>query len=316
MSAKPSVSVIIPTYNRPELLPAAVSSAFAAGNNVEVIVVDDASVDETAGVCRSLNGIKYVRAERNQQVAGARNLGIVASSAPYIAFLDDDDQRLPGSLDAQLHVLAEQPQVGVVCGAMVMAGQSNEPAETIVPQKRGDVFWDLLELAFPVMPLCVVIKRECFTRVGLFNRHVAGIDDWDMFVRIAEIYPFEVTEEPVGLYRKPAPSSGQGSSMQSHQLLRALKHQKKLFRLPRVQSAPVETRRQIRKRAVNRVADTLLMSALREVPNQELRFIFANLLTAFRLNPARVVRQGFAGKWIQSMARQKGRMPVSTQRAD
>ncbi|MDQ5836983.1 MAG: glycosyltransferase, partial [Acidobacteriota bacterium] len=97
----PSVSVIIPTHNRPRLLPRAVESAHAAGEDVEVVIVDDASTDETAEVCRGLAGVKYIRLERNQGVAGARNVGLLASGGEYVAFLDDDDLRLPGSLDLQ-----------------------------------------------------------------------------------------------------------------------------------------------------------------------------------------------------------------------
>ena len=105
----PRSSIIIATHSRPDLLPRAVESARAAGVDVEVIVIDDASTDETAGVCRALKGIKYLRAERNQRVAGARNIGLVASQGKYISFLDDDDTRLPGSLDLQIELLEQNP---------------------------------------------------------------------------------------------------------------------------------------------------------------------------------------------------------------
>src|SRR5690242_20704176 len=103
------VSLIIPTFNRPHLLPRAVASALRAGSDVEVIVVDDASQDDTASVCRKLRNIEYVRLERNQGVAGARNAGLLASTSEYVAFLDDDDLRLPGSLDHQLALLEAAP---------------------------------------------------------------------------------------------------------------------------------------------------------------------------------------------------------------
>ena len=117
-------SIIITTHNRPKLLRRAVESAFAAGTNLEVIVVDDASTDETARVCRDLPRIKYVRVERNQRVAGARNLGLLASSGQYITFLDDDDVRFPGSLDRQIklletklfkHVTLQVQGINVIC---------------------------------------------------------------------------------------------------------------------------------------------------------------------------------------------------------
>ena len=78
------VSLIIPTFNRPHLLPRAVESARRAGREVEVIVVDDASTDHTAEMCAALRDIKYVRLDRNQGVAGARNVG--AEALPRGAF--------------------------------------------------------------------------------------------------------------------------------------------------------------------------------------------------------------------------------------
>ena len=103
------VSLIIPTFNRPQLLPRCVESALRAGRDVEVVVVDDASADRTASVCEGLRGIRYVRLERNQGVAGARNVGLLASTCDYVAFLDDDDLRLPGSLASLAAVLPERP---------------------------------------------------------------------------------------------------------------------------------------------------------------------------------------------------------------
>src|SRR5262252_2071939 len=230
-----NVSVIIPTHNRPALLPHAVASARAAGANVEIIVVDDASTDETAEVCKALTDIKYVRAERNQGVAGARNLGILTSSTNYIAFLDDDDLRLPGSLDMQLAALKSNPAAGFVCAGMIMADQDYRPTGEVVHPRHpsGDAFWELLELAFPIMPLCTLIRKECFFRVGLLNPRINGIDDWDIFTRIAERYPVVVIDAAVGIYRQPTPASGQGSSERAAQLQRVAKHQRQLLKLPR-----------------------------------------------------------------------------------
>jgi len=181
------VSVIIPTHSRPHLLPRAIASAREAGSDPEIIVVDDASSDATAEVCRKIEGIKYVRLDRNQGVAGARNVGILESSGQYIAFLDDDDLRLPGSLDEQADALDANPEAGFICGGMIMADQNYQlTGEVVTPRSAGgDVFWELLELDFPIMGLSALIRKECFLRVGLFKRPLDGIDDWDMFVRIA-----------------------------------------------------------------------------------------------------------------------------------
>jgi len=288
----PAISVIIPTHSRPHLLTRAVESARAAGTRVEIIVVDDASTDETAAVCKSLTGIKCIRLERNQGVAGARNVGILASVGKYVAFLDDDDLRLPGSLDVQAIALDANPEAGFVCGAMMMADQNYRPTgEIFLPRhSEGDVFWELLELDFPIMPLSSLIRKECFLRIGLLDPCLSGIDDWDVFVRIAELYPVLVINQPMGLYRRPTPSSAQGSSSQAAQLRHAARRQMQLLRLPRAMAAGPSKRREIRRRTVNRISDTLLWNAARSLPEGEYRFVWANVLAALQLNPLRAVR--------------------------
>lgn len=300
----PRVSVIIPTHQRPHLLSRAVESARAAGTDVEIIIVDDASSDETAAVCRTLNDIKYVRVDRNQGVAGARNIGLLNSTARYIAFLDDDDLRLPGSLDIQVEALEANPEAGFVCGAMIMADQAYQPnGEVVQPrQTGGDVFWELLELEFPVMPLCTVVRRDCFLRVGLLNQHLSGIDDWDIFTRIAELFPVLVLEAPVGVYRLPTPSSGQGSSARAAQLRRAARHQLSLLRLPRAAAAPLRKRREIRRKMISRISENLIWNAITQyLPRGKFGPAYANISIALRLYPLSAVRPGAYKKLAKNL---------------
>lgn len=255
-------------------------------------MVDDASSDDTASVCRAIEGIKYVRLDLNQGVAGARNVGILASSAEYVAFLDDDDLRLPGSVDAQIEALAAHKEAGFVCGQMLLADQDGHlTGEVSAPEPPGgDVFWELIELAFPVLPISVVIRKECFTAVGLLNSNLPGLDDWDILVRIAELYPVVVWDQPVSVYRKPTPFSEQGSSAQAQHLSRAARHQLQLLRLPRARRSSVSHLRAVRRRAVNRIADTLLLNAVYGVREGAYPFSCLNVLTALRLNPLRALR--------------------------
>lgn len=291
----PAVSVIIPTHARPELLPRAVASARAAGTDIEIIVVDDASTDATADVCRRLSDIKYLRVERNQGVAGSRNIGLLASTAPYVAFLDDDDLRLPGSIDRQLAALEENPRAGFVCGAMIISDQNYAPTGEVIHNrhKGGDAFWELLDLEFPVVPLCTLIRKECLLRVGLLNRHVSSIDDWDIFTRLAELYPVVVLEEPVGIYRQPTPSSGQGSSARAAQLRLAARHQLKLLRLPRAAAAPARRRRGARRSMLHRISENLLWTAAStHLPQGSFGPAAANVSVAIRIDPLSLVRPG------------------------
>ncbi|HEY8203448.1 MAG TPA: glycosyltransferase family 2 protein [Pyrinomonadaceae bacterium] len=285
-------SVIIPTHNRPERLPRAVESARMAGRDVEVIVVDDASTDQTAQVCRSLNGIKYVRVDRNQGVAGARNIGLMHSEAEYVTFLDDDDLRIPGSIDLQIRALSEKTKAGFACGGMIIVDQDYQPtgAVTHPGYPSGDVFWHLLEFDFPAMGLSTLIRKECFLRAGLYRKRLDGIDDWDMLVRLAEIYQAVVIPEPMGIYRQPTAQSGQGSSSYAALLYRVAQHQKQLFKLPRVTGAPNKTKRAVRRGTLNRISDTLLARAAFLMARGELGLAAENIKVALRLRPSRACR--------------------------
>ena len=293
----PKVSVIIATYNRPHLLPRAIESARAAGTNVEIIVVDDASTDETARVCKDFSNISYVRAERNYGVAGARNLGILASSGEYICFLDDDDVRLPQSLDIQSEALASAADAGFVYGQMLVSDQYGKIDGSICPTTcpQGDLFWDLLERNF--IPCgSVVFRKDCLSRVGLLHEPAPGVDDWDLWVRLAELYPIAAVQQPVVIWRQATLLSGQGSSNTSQLLSLAgdLLRQRWL-QLPRALNAARQRRRETWRRFSINVSDHLVWEATRALFMGDLRHARKSALIAFRLHPSGIL--GMARRW-------------------
>lgn len=301
------VSLIIPTFDRPHLLPRAIESARRAAREVEIIVVDDASVDdETARVCRGLGGIKYARLDRNQGVGGARNVGLLESTGEFIAFLDDDDLRLPDSLERQVALLEAAPEAGLVGSGVLLADEHCVPTgETAYPRaESGDVFWQVLELNLFLLPTSVLVRKSCFFEVGLFNQRLAGVDDWDMWARIAELRPVVVDEQPVGVYRAPTPTSGQGSSALAQHLYAAYSHQRELLKLPRARAASREKRRAVRASLKRRISDTLSWRAAEQLPRGHVRFAASNFLTALRVSPRWAARPTHFGVlWKSSAAR-------------
>ena len=283
----PSVSVIIATHNRPRLLPCAVESAHAAGKDVEVVVVDDASTDETAAVCRELRGITYVRVERNRKVAGARNVGLLNSRGEYLTFLDDDDTRLKGSLDLQAAALAAAPEAGLVYGQALVADQGGRTTGDFYPRRcpRGDVFWELLGQNF--IPCgAALFRRSCLLRTGLLDETVPGTDDWDLWLRIASIYPVAATETPVMVWRRPTPFSGQGTS-RAREMVRMIAGQsrRKWLGLPRAARAPAKRRREARRRLSENMARHLAYEAARAAAGGHFLLAQQNALAALRLYP-------------------------------
>src|SRR5205814_7047576 len=151
----PTISIVITTHNRAHLLPRAIGSAQAAGSNLEVLVVDDASTDGTRELCARMTAIRYLCLSSNRGLAQARNVGIAESSSEFITFLDDDDLRLPGSLDAQLRVLEAHGEAAFRYGQVLIAdAQRQLPTGQIYPAAcpKGDMSWDLLEQNFIPMP--------------------------------------------------------------------------------------------------------------------------------------------------------------------
>lgn len=289
----PSVSVIIATHNRPRTLARAIESARAsARGGVEVVVVDDASGDETERVCRATPGIVYVRVERNQGVAGARNIGLLASRGDYLTFLDDDDVRLPGSLDRQVEALASAPEAAFVYGQALIGQQSGAATGEFYPARcpRGDVFWELLAQNF-VPCGAAVFRRSCLYGVGLMDDGISGIDDWDLWVRLSERYEVLAEERPVVIWRRSTPATGQGTSRAAALVgLSARQFRRHWLGLPRAAEAPAARQRESWRRFSDNMAKHLLWETWRALaaglPVQALR----NCLAALRLFPAAVVR--------------------------
>ena len=216
-------SIIIPTHDRPQMLPRAVESARRAGSEVEVVVVEDGASDRTGAVCRSLPGITHVRLRRCRGVGHARAAGIAASSGTYISLLDDDDVRLPGSIDRQAALLEARPDTALVYGQIYRATQNLAiDARRVSPHEcpAGEVYWTLLAGNF-IASGSVVVRRSAIDAVGGWSGDAAPADDWDVWLRITERYQIAALPEPVAIYREPTLWSEQGSSRLADTLLPA-----------------------------------------------------------------------------------------------
>jgi len=290
-SFMPRISVIITTHNRPARLPAAISSARNAADDVEIIVVDDASCDGTAAVCKSIPDIKYVRVDRNQAVAGARNIGLITSSGEYITFLDDDDVRLPNSLDEQIEVLAQHPQAAFVYGQAIPETENGEHGlgyPAVCPQ--GDIFWQLLTRNF--IPCgSVVFRRSVVPAIGLLDDEIPRIDDWDFWVRIAELYPAVAIETPVIIWRQSLPASTQGSSNTVDIIAKSSRHFRRAFRnLPRFARASRRVQRRAWRDFSTNVAEHLAWELFSALRNAAFGNAFQSARTLLSLHPSGLMR--------------------------
>ena len=199
----PRVSVIIPTHNRAAMLRQALESVrLQEMEGVEIIVVDDGSTDGTPQVVQELQpGIVYLK-QSQQGVAAARNLGIRHSRAPYIAFLDSDDLWLPGKLKKQIEFLQSRPGIGLLYARMWSYHVDSPDQRRLDPRVVARTFHELLNGPNSVTTSTVMVRRECFDTVGVFDPRLKAAEDHELWLRIVRRFPIAFMDEVVAEYRR------------------------------------------------------------------------------------------------------------------
>lgn len=198
----PLVSVIIPTYNRAEFLGFAISSILdQTYKNLQVIIVDDGSTDDTENVIKNFQNqeIVYIKQE-HKGAPSARNIGIANSKGEYIAFLDSDDMWMPAYIEKQLEVFEKSKlNPGVVyCGIEYIDETGRQIREKRLPAYRGDLFLYLLGARRNVVIgaiSTVLIKRKCFEECGLFDNNLPSRQDLDLLIRMSRKFTFDYVYE-------------------------------------------------------------------------------------------------------------------------
>lgn len=197
--SNPTVSIIIPTYNRVCLVERAVRSVLnQTYQEFELIVVDDGSDDDTPKVVKSFKDkrIRYIRHQENKGGSTARNSGIKVAKGQFIAFLDDDDEWLSEKLEKQIVVLEKlSEEWGVVYTGRYEKSKGGD--ETIqLPGYSSDIYRQLFLGCF-IGGSTTLVRHSCFDKIGLFDESLLRHQDWDIFIRIAKHYKFAFIEEPL-----------------------------------------------------------------------------------------------------------------------
>lgn len=202
-SAFPRVSIIIPTYNRADLLPQTVESCLAQTYpNLEIIVVDDGSTDSTAEMMgRYGDRIVYVRQDR-QGMLKARRYGLRQASGEFIAFLDSDDLILPTKIERQVQMLTERPEAGLCHGWYYTVDEQGRKLDLMMDLPETNVLAELICRCF-IWSGAPLMRRAWLETVGVLDPARRWWSyDWDLWLHMALAgCPFTCVREPVGFYR-------------------------------------------------------------------------------------------------------------------
>ena len=197
----PRVTVIIPTRNRAHVLQRSIDSVLKQTvDNLEVIVVDDASDDDTERVVMAIRDvrIRYVRCEHHRGAPAARNIGIRLARGRYVAFHDSDDEWLPAKLERQLDLLERRaPSAGVAtCGTIRNDADGRERVEVAASERQS--YHGLLAFGEPPWSgPTILVKRSEATSQVLFDESLPAGQDWDFLVRLAQITQVVSVREPL-----------------------------------------------------------------------------------------------------------------------
>ncbi len=235
--SSPRVSVLIPTFNRAEYLLTAVNSALEQTfSDIEVIIVDDGSTDNTAQIVRGIKDprVRYIHQE-NSGVSAALNTAWRAAGGEYLARLDSDDMWLPTLLDRLMPALDSDPGLGLIYARaqwmdahgrllpQVLGAPEKFPGQTLKSLLYGDY----------VTPMAVVFRKECVESVGGYDESLIANEDWDLWIRMAEHaagrtspggtlfkrYRFAYVPEVLAYYRVHPENLTRAGSVQNRRLI-------------------------------------------------------------------------------------------------
>jgi len=201
MESTPKVSVIIPTYNRPDSLAETIQSVVdQTYSRLEIIVINDGGIDvsNTLNPFKTKREVKYIKHDHNKGLPAARNTGIRFASGKYIAYLDDDDIFYPWHLDVLTNFL-ENSEFKVAFTEACRAYQTKENGKYVITKRDTPYAMDFNEdqiLMNNIMPvICVMHDKSCLDEVGLFDESLSSHEDWDLWIRMSRKFKFAHIKE-------------------------------------------------------------------------------------------------------------------------
>ena len=225
------VTAVIPAFNYARFLPRAIESVLSQTyREIECIVVDDGSTDNTSEVLARYQTRVRAIAQNNRGLSAARNTGIHAAAGEFIAFLDADDLWLPAKIAEQLAAFQAQPNLGAIgCGAELVDAAGVHIRFLDYAQRHPVLHesWNqvsqfravaLRQFWVSASGSGALIPKRTFEDVGVFDETLRAAEDWDMWLRIAAKYPiFNVDDVLVRIFQHGSSSFRNADKMERNQ---------------------------------------------------------------------------------------------------
>jgi glycosyltransferase involved in cell wall biosynthesis len=194
------VSIIMPTHNRCDLLKNAIDSILnQTYKNYEIIIVDDASTDNTEEYINSLNLDKlvYIKNKESKGASKSRSIGIRNATGQFIAFLDDDDEWLPTKLEEQVKKFSNNDNLGLVYTGVKLVFKDQNLSYNTLPNLSGYVYKEMLMRNHIGVTPAVMLRKEVLEDVGLFDSNYPAREEYDLWIRVSEKWKIDYIKEPL-----------------------------------------------------------------------------------------------------------------------
>jgi glycosyltransferase involved in cell wall biosynthesis len=228
-NAEPLVSVIIPTYNRATLIGRTVENVFAQTyHNVELIVVDDGSTDDTQAKLSAFGKRIRVISQENRGPSAARNRGAAVARGRILAFQDSDDLWKPTKLERQIALLEKHSSSPCCLGNAVMRVVNGREwtsfDESVIQLQHGEGLWvnvaEVLATRFVLFNQTAAIRRSSFEKAGGFREDLKYLEDYDLPLRLSLQGPWTFIREPLIVYGEFSPESFSQQALRDPVILR------------------------------------------------------------------------------------------------
>ena len=192
------ISVIIPTYNRKKTLARAIQSVINQSfSPFEILIIDDGSNDGTEEwVKENFQNIKYIY-QNNHGVSSARNVGIENAYGDWVAFLDSDDEWIPNKLYEQVKSIESNPKMKFFHTNEIWIRNGVRVNQMKKHKKYGGYIFEKCLDICRVSPSSVLIQKEVFDNIGVFDESLRVCEDYDLWLRITSKYPVVFLDEPL-----------------------------------------------------------------------------------------------------------------------